>query len=134
MVIRKSFEKIETPHAPKAIGPYSQAIVTEELVFVSGQIPLNPVSGTIEETSIAGQTKQVLDNLEAILQAAGLGFEDVVKTEVFLQDMDDFLSMNVVYSKRFKMDVKPARQAVEVAALPMNALIEISCIAVRSKM
>ncbi len=126
-------KKIETPKAPKAIGPYSQAIVTENLVFVSGQIPIDPTVGKIVEESIQGQTKQVLDNIEAILQAAGLHFEDVVKTEIYLTNMDDFSLVNAVYAQRFSHPIQPARQTMQVSKLPLGALVEISCIAVRGK-
>lgn len=126
-------QKIETRKAPKAIGPYSQGVMTEELVFVSGQIPIDPLSGKIVQISIEGQTRQVIDNLEAILNAAGLTLDDVVKAEVFLKDMNDFQKMNAVYAERFSGSIKPARQAVQVVRLPMDAMVEISCIASRQK-
>ncbi len=122
-------KQIITEHAPKAIGPYSQGVMAGGLLFVSGQLPIDPKSGKIVETTIEGQTRQVLKNIEAILKEAGLGFADVVKAEVFLQDMDDFQKMNAIYAAVFTGPIKPARQAVEVARLPMDALIEISCIA-----
>lgn len=121
---------INTENAPKAIGPYSQAVATEQFVFVSGQLPVDPKSGKIVETTIEGQTRQVLSNIEAILNEAGLSFEDVVKAEVFLKDMNDFQKMNAIYAEKFSGPIKPARQAFEVARLPMDALIEISCIAI----
>ena len=124
-------QKIETDKAPKAIGPYSAGVMTQDLVFVSGQLPIHPPAGKIVETTIEGQTRQVIDNIEAILQAAGLSLDDVVRSEVFLQDMGDFQKMNAVYAERFTGPVKPARQAFQVARLPMDALVEISCIAVR---
>ena len=124
-------QKIDTPHAPKAIGPYSQAIATEQFVFVSGQIPIDPASGKIIEQTIEGQTGQVLDNIAAILKEAGLTFQQVVKTEVFVKDLNDFQKINAIYSQRFTSDAKPARQLVQVSRLPMDSLIEISCIALR---
>lgn len=124
-------QKIETADAPKAIGPYSQAIETKDLVFISGQIPIDPKVGKIEETTIEGQTRQVLANIEAILTAADLSWEAVVKTEVFLQDMNDFQKINALYAEKFPHDIKPARQAIQVARLPLDALIEISCIAIK---
>ena len=123
-------KQIDTSDAPKAIGPYSQAVATEQFLFVSGQIPVNPRTGKIDEMSIEWQTGQVFRNLEAILAAAGLTFADVVKAEVFLKDMDDFQKVNAIYAEKFAGPVKPARQTVEVARLPMDALIEISCIAI----
>lgn len=125
--------RIETDKAPKAIGPYSQGVMTEELVFVSGQLPIHPPEGKIVDFTIEGQTKQVLDNVEAILKAAGLSFHDVIRAEVFLQDMRDFQKVNAIYAERFNGPIKPARQAVQVARLPMDALVEISCIAVRKR-
>lgn len=125
-------KQIITEHAPKAIGPYSQAVMTDRLLFVSGQLPIDPKSGKIVETTIEGQTRQVLSNIEAILKEAGLTFADVVKAEVFLQNMDDFQKMNAIYAEKFTGPIKPARQAVQVARLPMDALVEISCIAIGS--
>lgn len=126
-------KKVETENAPKAIGPYSQAILANGFLFVSGQIPIDPKTGELVAPTIRTQTTQVLNNIEAILKAAGLGFEHVVKTEVFLKDMQDFKEMNALYAERFAHSIKPARQAFQVAKLPMDALIEISCIAVCSK-
>ena len=121
--------KIETDQAPKAIGPYSQAILASPFLFVSGQIPLDPKTGKIIGESIQAQTTQVLDNIGAILEEAGLSFADVVKTEVYLKNMQDFQEMNTIYAQRFSHPVKPARQAMQVAKLPLDVLIEISCIA-----
>jgi len=126
-------KRIDTPTAPKAIGPYSQAVATEQFLFVSGQIPVNPLTGKIDEATIEGQTRQVFSNLEAILKAAGSNFDAVVKVEVFLKDMDDFQKVNAIYGEKFSGQVKPARQTVEVAGLPMDALVEISCIAITHK-
>lgn len=122
--------KIETLNAPKAIGPYSQAVQVGELLFVSGQVPINPKTGQIEETSIEGQARQVFANLKAILEAAGCTFDNVVRAEVYLKDLQDFAAMNTIYAEYFTGPIKPARQAMQVARLPMDAKIEISCIAV----
>lgn len=124
-----TLERVNTDSAPSAIGPYSQAIQAGDFLYVSGQIPVDPKTGAFAGDTIEAQTSQVLDNIEAILQAKGLTFQNVVKTEVFLQDMNDFKSMNQIYAQRFSHEVKPARQAVEVARLPLDALVEISCIA-----
>ena len=118
---------ISTKEAPAAIGPYSQAIVTGNLIYTSGQIPINPASGNIEATDIAGQTEQVIKNLKAVLEAAGSSLDRVVKTTCFLQRIQDFATFNSVYEKYFT--VKPARSCVEVAALPKGALVEIEVIA-----
>lgn len=122
-------EKIEAENAPKAIGPYSHAVKAGDFLFISGQIPLNPKTGELAPATIKAQTLQVLDNLEAILKAAGLSWEHVVKSEVFMKDLQDFKEMNALYAERFPHEIKPARQAFQVARLPMDALIEISCIA-----
>lgn len=118
---------ISTKNAPEAIGPYSQAIVTGSLIYTSGQIPINPASGKIEATDIAGQTEQAVKNLKAVLEAAGSSLEKVVKTTCFLQHIQDFATFNSVYEKYFT--VKPARSCVEVAALPKGALVEIEVVA-----
>jgi len=123
---------VETENAPKAVGPYSQAVVAGDYLFISGQLPIDPKVGKITVLTIVEQTKQVLDNLEAILSAENLSFEDVVKTEVFLKDIHDFPEMNTIYAQRFSHAVKPARVTVQVAKLPMDARIEISCTAFRS--
>lgn len=114
--------------APKAIGPYAQAIRTGNLLYCSGQTPLEPGSMTVEATDIEGQTRRALKNLEIVLQAAGLTLSDVVKTNVFLTDMDLFSKMNAVYAEIFG-DHRPARSTVAVKGLPYNALVEIECIA-----
>jgi 2-iminobutanoate/2-iminopropanoate deaminase len=124
-----NLSNIETSGAPGAIGPYSQAVRTGSLLFVSGQIPLDPSNGQIVEGSIREQTSRVLENIRAILSAAEISFDSVVRCDVFLASMDDFAAMNEVYAKYFTADIKPARQAVEVSRLPRNALVEISCIA-----
>lgn len=125
----KSLKKIETMKAPKAIGPYSQAIATDKLLFVSGQLPLDPVSGQLVESDIRLQTRQVLKNLEAILNAAGCDFTHVVRCDVFLMNMNDFKSFNEEYAKSFSSPTPPARQTIQVARLPLDALVEISCVA-----
>lgn len=122
---------ITTPHAPAAIGPYSQAIDTGGLVFISGQIPIVPETGKLLEGDIRMQTGQVMKNLGGILQAAGLQFTDVVKCTCFLADMDDFKAMNEVYGTYFTSE-PPARAAFQVAKLPLGAKIEIDAIAVRT--
>jgi 2-iminobutanoate/2-iminopropanoate deaminase len=121
---------INTHTAPAAVGPYSQGIEAGGFVFCSGQIPLDPETGTMVGETVAAQTAQVLKNLFAVLEAAGLGAANVVKTTVFLQDMGEFPAMNEVYAKAFG-DHRPARAAVEVASLPKGALVEIECVAVR---
>jgi 2-iminobutanoate/2-iminopropanoate deaminase len=116
------------PDAPKALGAYSPAIRAGNLLFVSGQIPVDPASGNLLTGDIAEQSEQVMRNLTALLKAAGLGFEHVVRTTVFLADMNDFAGMNEVYS-RFIVDPPPARATVQVARLPRDVKIEIDLIA-----
>jgi len=116
--------------APKAIGPYSQAVVAGDQVFCSGQIPLDPASGQLVGGNVRAQTERVLANLAAVLEAAGSDLAHVVKTTVFLADMDDFAAMNEVYTARFG-DARPARSTVQAARLPRDARIEVDCIAVR---
>ncbi len=125
-------KKISTDQAPQAIGPYSQAVQAGELVFVSGQIPLDPLTGQIVAGGITEQTTRVLQNIQAILSAAGLSLEQVVKSEVFLKDMGQFSEMNQVYASFFKGAVLPARYAVEVSRLPKDALVEIAVTAFRN--
>ena len=120
-------EAIRTDAAPAAVGPYSQAIRTGQFVFTAGQIPLHP-DGTLLEGDIQAQTRQVLNNLAAVLKAAGTGLDRVVKCTCFLADMNDFAAMNEVYSEYFE-DTPPARSAVEVARLPKDVGIEIEAIA-----
>lgn len=122
---------IETKNAPAAIGPYSQAIVIGDLVYTSGQIPINPASGQIETDDIKSQAEQVIGNLSAVLDAAGSSLEDAVKTTCFLANMKDFADFNEVYAKYFTG--KPARSCVEVSALPKGALVEIEVIAAVKK-
>lgn len=125
--------KIETDQALTAIGPYSQAVIAGDLVFVSGQIPIDPSTGKMAGEDIVTQTNQVINNIEAILATQNIGLERVVKTEVYLKDMNDFKVMNEVYSERFIHDPKPARQAMEVSRLPLDVKVEISCIAYTGK-
>jgi 2-iminobutanoate/2-iminopropanoate deaminase len=119
---------VETDRAPGAIGPYSQAVAVDGWVFCSGQIPINPATGVLIEGDIAAQTDQVLENLAAVLSAAGASLSSVVKTTVFLEDMGDFAGMNDVYAKHFG-DHRPARAAVAVRTLPKNVSVEIEAIA-----
>ena len=121
---------ISTPNAPKAIGPYSQAIETGNMLFVSGQIPLNPISGLIENETIASQTNQVLNNLKYIVESAGYTLEHVVKTTCYLTSMENFPVMNEVYATFFPLN-PPARVTIEVSRLPKDALVEIDAIAVK---
>ncbi len=122
-------ERINTSNAPAAIGPYSQAINSGAgLIFVSGQLPINPATGAFPEGGIQAQTRQSLINAKAILEAAGLGMAHVVKTTVFLADMGDFAAMNEIYAQFFS-EPYPARSAVAVKTLPKGALVEIECIA-----
>lgn len=123
-------ETVSTSSAPKALGPYSQALVSGGFIFCSGQIPINPATGAIEATTIEDQTRQVIANLSAVLQAAGSSLANVVKTTVFIKDMNDFAALNGVYAEMFG-DTKPARSCVEVARLPKDVKIEIECIAVK---
>lgn len=120
---------IQTKKAPAAIGPYSQAIVTDGMIYTSGQIPLLPETGALSDGGIVGQTEQVIKNLSAVLEAAGSDLTKVVKTTCFLRNMGDFAAFNAVYEKHFTG--KPARSCVEVAALPKGALVEIEVIAIR---
>lgn len=124
-------ERINTAKAPAAIGPYSQAIDSGAgIVFVSGQLPIDPASGAFPEGGIKEQTRQSLTNARAILEAAGLGLNNVVKTTVFLADMGDFGAMNEVYAQFFS-EPFPARSAVAVKTLPKGALVEVECIAAK---
>ncbi len=123
-------ELVSTKKAPAAIGPYSQAVIAGSLVFCSGQIPLNPETGELVGSSISEQTRQVIKNLQAVLEAAGCSLDDVVKTTVFLKDMNHFAAMNEVYAEFFGNN-PPARAAVEVARLPKDVLVEIEAVASR---
>lgn len=120
-------QKISTPNAPKAIGPYSQAAVTGNLLFTSGQIPLDPASGNMVGTNISEQSEQVMKNLAAVLEAAGTSFDNVIKTTCFLADIADFAAFNEVYAKYITS--APARSCVAVKDLPKGALVEVEVIA-----
>ena len=121
-------EIVATANAPQAIGPYSQAVKHDGLVFCSGQIPLDPTTGQVVEGGMAEQTARVLDNLKGVLEASGAGFDSVLKTTVFLKDLAEFAAMNEVYAKYFGV-VAPARSTVEVARLPKDVKVEIEAIA-----
>ncbi len=122
-------EIVSTENAPGAIGPYSQAVKTENMIFVSGQIPIDPQTGEFVSADVNEQTEQVLKNLSAVLEAAGSSLNNVVKTTVFLADMNDFAAVNEIYGRYFS-DNKPARATVQAARLPRDARVEIDCIAV----
>jgi 2-iminobutanoate/2-iminopropanoate deaminase len=119
---------VQTAKAPQAIGPYSQAIRTEQFIFVSGQVPLNPETGELIEGDISAQTGQVLQNIENVLQEAGSSLAHVVKTTIFITDMDDFPVVNAAYEEFFRSD-PPARSTIQVAGLPKGARVEIEAIA-----
>ncbi|NQZ59993.1 MAG: RidA family protein [Lentisphaeraceae bacterium] len=123
-----SLKAISTDQAPAAIGPYSQAIIAGDFMYISGQIPLDPATGELVERTIEVQATRVFENLQAILNEAGKDFSNVVKAEVYLDNMNDFKAVNTIYAQYFTTDPKPARQAVEVAKLPLEVLIEVSLI------
>lgn len=123
--------RIATEHAPAAVGPYSQAVEAGGTVYVSGQVPLVPATGQLVDGDIQAQAEQALRNIGAILEAAGLGYADVVKTTVLLADIADFAAVNEVYARFFTGPVLPARAAFQVAALPLGAGVEIEAVAVR---
>jgi 2-iminobutanoate/2-iminopropanoate deaminase len=127
---RTSRTTVKTPLAPAAIGPYSQGILVNDTLYVSGQIAIDPDTGSMITGSVEEETERVLDNLGAVLQAASMDYENVVRCEVFLTDVNDYAQVNEVYTRYFN-ETPPARQAVQVAALPRNARVEVSCIAVR---
>jgi 2-iminobutanoate/2-iminopropanoate deaminase len=120
-------KKVHTDNAPAAIGPYSQAIIHGDIVFTSGQIPINPQSGNVDAEGITEQTEQVMKNLSSVLTAAGASFESAIKTTCFLSDMADFAAFNEVYARYFTE--KPARSCVAVKTLPKNVLVEVEVIA-----
>ena len=121
-------KSIQIPNAPAPVGPYSQAILKNDTLYISGQIPLNPATGALEMQTIEQATQRVLKNIGALLQEAGYSFQDVVMVSIFMQDLGDFAAMNAVYASYFE-GVAPARQTVQVARLPLDVTIEISCIA-----
>jgi 2-iminobutanoate/2-iminopropanoate deaminase len=122
-------EPVLSKNAPQPIGPYSQAIRTGSMLFCSGQIALDPVTGQMTGTDVETQTKKVMENLGAVLQAGGASFDQVVKTTIFLKSMNDFPKVNEIYAQYFK-DTPPARSTVEVSRLPKDALVEVEAIAV----
>lgn len=121
---------INTPDAPAPIGPYNQAVLTGNMLFISGQVCIDPATGDLKNGSIEEETEQVMKNLQAILTAAGLGFADVVKTTIFITDMNQFAIINGIYGKYFTSDF-PARETVQVSALPKFVNVEISMVAVK---
>jgi 2-iminobutanoate/2-iminopropanoate deaminase len=121
-------EIIATDKAPAAIGPYSQGVAAGGFIFFSGQIPLDPVTGEIRGSTAAEQTEQVMSNIDAVLAAAGVGFDDIIKTTIFLTDLADFATVNEIYGQRFSQ-APPARSTVQVAALPRGVKVEIEAIA-----
>lgn len=122
-------EVVSTANAPAALGPYSQALKVNGFIYCSGQIPINPASSAVEAVSIEDQTRQAITNLKNVLEAAGSSLANVVKTTVFIKDMNDFVALNGVYAEMFG-DTKPARSCVEVARLPKDVKVEIEAIAV----
>lgn len=119
--------KIESGNAPKTIGPYSQAVLVDDTLYVSGNIPVNPATGDVAD-GIVNQSKQVFENMKAVLNEAGMGFENVVKTTAFLTDLTNFATFNEIYASYFVAPY-PARSCVEVSKLPKNVLVEVECIA-----
>ena len=119
---------VRTENAPAAIGPYSQAVVHGGLVFTAGQIPLDPLTGELEQGDVAAQTERVMKNLAGVLEAAGASLDSVLKTTVFLRDMNDFAAMNEVYGRHFG-EHRPARSTVQAARLPRDCAVEIECVA-----
>jgi 2-iminobutanoate/2-iminopropanoate deaminase len=124
-----TLKQVHTEKAPKALGPYSQAIICNNMVYCSGQIPIDPKTNQITATNIRDQTRQVLENLKAVLAEAGTDLNHVCKTTVYLKNMNDFNEMNQVYEEIFGSS-RPARAAIEVARLPKDSLVEIECVAV----
>jgi len=122
---------ITTSNAPAPIGPYNQAVLSDNTLYISGQIPIDPTTGNLIEGDIAKETKQSMENLKAILTEAGMTFENVVKTSIFIADMNQFSEINAVYATYFDTDTAPARETVEVANLPKFVNVEISMIAVQ---
>jgi len=123
---------LQIPGAPAPIGPYSQAILSNNTLYVSGQIPLNPQTGELANSSIEQSTHQVMQNINSLLSEAEMDFNDIVKCSIFLKNLDNFTKVNQIYSEYFR-STPPARETVEVSKLPMDVEIEISCIAVKDK-
>jgi 2-iminobutanoate/2-iminopropanoate deaminase len=122
---------INTPNAPAPIGPYNQAVLSDNTLFISGQVAFDPSTGILVMDDIKTETKQVMENLKAILNAAGMGFDNVVKTSIFISDMNNFGQINEVYGQYFNPETAPARETVQVARLPKDVNVEISMIAVK---
>ena len=123
---------VKTANAPAPIGPYSQAVWAGNMLFLSGQIAINPATGELVNDSIEAETLQVMHNIQAVLEEAGLGFEHIIKASIFLDDMDDFSKVNGIYGQFFEDCVPPARECVEVSQLPKSVAVEISIIACQS--
>jgi 2-iminobutanoate/2-iminopropanoate deaminase len=121
---------LQIPGAPAPIGPYSQAILKNDTLYVSGQIPINPITGELVDHSIAASTKQVMENISALLKEANMSTEDIVKCSIFLKNLDNFDVVNKIYGEYFR-SLPPARETVQVAKLPLDVEVEISCIAIR---
>ncbi|WP_281336082.1 RidA family protein [Flavobacterium eburneipallidum] len=121
---------IFTENAPAPIGPYNQAVLKGNTLYTSGQIAINPANGELVTTNIEAETKQVMNNMKAVLEAAGMTFENVVKSTIFIMDMNDFGTINTVYGSYFNEETAPARETVQVAGLPKNVNVEISMIAI----
>jgi 2-iminobutanoate/2-iminopropanoate deaminase len=128
-MVMAEIKQISATDAPNAVGPYSQGISADGLIFVSGQLPVDPATGKKVEGDIRIQTERVIENMRAVLKTEGADLSDVVRCDVFLKDMNDFASVNDVYASKFTGNPKPARQTVQVGRLPLDAMIEISCIA-----
>lgn len=126
-------QRIQTEHAPAAIGPYSQAIKVDRFLYTAGQVGIDPRTGKLVEGGVEVQTRRALNNLTAILEAAGYTFADVVKTTVFLTSMSDFTTVNEIYRGYFATQEPPARSTVAVAGLPLGAQVEIECVAIKSQ-
>jgi 2-iminobutanoate/2-iminopropanoate deaminase len=129
MAARGDRREVRTEQAPAPVGPYSQAIVHDGLVYASGQIPLDPATGKLVEGGIEAQTEQVFANLAAVLAAAGASMDDVLRAGIYLTDLSDFPKVNDIYARRFTQDPKPARSTIGVAALPLGAQVEVDCVA-----
>ncbi|NRA12575.1 MAG: RidA family protein [Crocinitomicaceae bacterium] len=121
---------LQIPAAPSPIGPYSQAILKNETLYVSGQIPIDPVSGNLIDTSVEASTRQVMENISALIKEAGMTMDDIVKCSIFLKNLDNFTTVNEIYGEYFRSN-PPARETVQVAKLPLDVEVEISCIAIK---
>jgi 2-iminobutanoate/2-iminopropanoate deaminase len=131
--IKRQMKKIiQIPNAPKPIGPYSQAVLSNNTLYVSGQIPMCPISGELKNSTIEESANQVLTNIKVLVETAEMQMSDVVKCSIFLKSMDDFAAVNAVYETFFN-DAPPARETVQVAQLPLDVSVEISCIAIKSE-